>query len=129
MSLLSQLVASGFLAVGLINFLPVIGVIGAAQLQRLYQVSIADTDLALLMQHRALLLSIVGALLVAAAFRTELRTAAALAGLTSMVGYLLIIGLGGTSNASLIKVAWIDVAAVVILLAALVGDVTLRRAG
>ncbi|MEM1091700.1 MAG: phosphopantetheine adenylyltransferase [Pseudomonadota bacterium] len=117
------------MAVGLINFLPVIGVIGAAQLHRLYQVSITDTDLTLLMQHRALLLGIVGALMVAAAFRTELRTAAALAGLTSMVGYLLIIGLGDTSNASLIKVAGIDVAAVVILLAALAGDVTLRRAG
>ncbi len=129
MMTISKLVTAGFLITGFINLLPLIGVIGASQLQRLYQVSITDADLALLMQHRALLLGIVGGLLAAAAFRPELRLAGAVAGLVSMTGYLLLIVLGSTSNASLIKVAWFDVAAVLVLLAAVVGDGVLRRAG
>jgi hypothetical protein len=72
---------------GLVNGLPVVGVAGAGWLGRLYGVLIADPDLLVLMRHRALLLGLLGAALVAAVFAAALRLPAMIAGLVSMLAF------------------------------------------
>ncbi|MFK7956662.1 MAG: hypothetical protein AB8B96_11235 [Lysobacterales bacterium] len=109
------LATTGFVLVGLINLAPVVGVLGVSQLARLYAVDIAHNDIALLLMHRAVLLGIVGALLVAAGFIPSLRNAAVIAGAISMGVYVLLVFVGGVDNTHLVKIAWIDVGALGVL--------------
>jgi hypothetical protein len=97
-----------FLAAALINLAPVFGALGGERLSALYGVEIAGRELAILMRHRALLFGIVGALLAAAALRPELRAAALLAGLASMLGFLAIARLEGGATGALARVAAAD---------------------
>lgn len=127
MSYLPKLTAAGFLLAGLINLVPIVGVAGLPQLQRLYSLATLDPDLLLLLRHRAVLLGLVGALMVAAVFRPELRWAAAAVGLVSMGSFVVLIFAAASQNPSLVKIAWIDVAALVILVAAWAGDLAGKR--
>jgi len=112
-----------FFAAGLINFLPISGVLSASQLETLYGVRIEGTDLLILMRHRAVLLGIVGGLLMAAAFHRPLRPLGLLVGLISMLSFLLIAaGIGGY-GAPIRRVVLADVAACVLL----VGGAVLSR--
>jgi hypothetical protein len=81
-------VALVLLATGLVNGLPVAGLAGAAALRRLYGVRVADPDLLVLMRHRAVLLGLLGAALVVAAFVPSWRLPAAVAGLVSMLAFV-----------------------------------------
>ncbi|GAA1212292.1 hypothetical protein [Pseudonocardia alaniniphila] len=78
------------LVAGLINGLPVIGVAGAGRLARLYGLTMADPDLLVLMRHRALLLGLLGAALVGAAFVPGWRAPAMVAGLVSMLAFVVL---------------------------------------
>lgn len=103
---------------GVIHLLPLPGVMGARQLTRLYGVATDDPNAVILLQHRALLFGLLGVLLIAAAFRPELRAVALLAGLVSTVSFLVIAwGVGGY-NAQVARVVVADVLAVVLLLLA-----------
>jgi nicotinamide riboside transporter PnuC len=91
---------------------------GAGQLTRLYGVATDDPNAVILLQHRALLFGLLGVLLIAAAFRSELRAVALVAGLVSTVSFLVIAwGVGGY-NAQVARVVVADVLAVVLLLLA-----------
>ncbi len=98
----------GFLVAAIINLLPLMGVMGAPQLERMYGVSIEGADMAVLMRHRAILFGVVGALLAAAAFMPSLRLVAFLAGMLSMVSFLVFQALEGKTNAALGRVAMVD---------------------
>lgn len=103
---------------GIIHLLPLPGVLGAGRLTRLYGVAVDDPNLGILLQHRAVLFGLLGALLVAAAFRPELRAVALIAGLASTVSFLVIAwGVGGY-NAQIARVVAADIVAVVLLLVA-----------
>ena len=103
---------------GVIHLLPLPGVMGAGQLTRLYGVATDDPNAVILLQHRALLFGLLGVLLIAAAFRPELRAVALVAGLVSTVSFLVIAwGVGGY-NAQVARVVVADVLAVVLLLLA-----------
>ncbi len=102
------LIIGGFLIAAIINFLPVMGIAGAPQLERMYEVSIEGSDMAVLMRHRAILFGVVGALLATAAFVPSFRFAAFLAGMVSMVSFLVFQALEGDTNAALGKVAMAD---------------------
>lgn len=103
---------------GIIHLLPLPGVLGAGRLTRLYGVAADDPNLGILLQHRAVLFGLLGALLVAAAFRPELRVIALIAGLLSTVSFLVIAwGVGGY-NAQIARVVAADIVAVVLLLVA-----------
>jgi len=100
----------------LINLAPVSGVLGAERLRALYGVDATDPQLAILLRHRALLFGIVGGLLLAAMLRLELRTAASVAGLVSMLGFIAIAWLEGGASGPLAKIAladWVGSAALV----------------
>jgi len=102
------LIIGGFLVAAIINLLPLMGVMGAPHLERMYGVSIKGADMAVLMRHRAILFGVVGTLLAAAAFMPSLRLTAFLAGMLSMVSFLVFQALEGETNAALGKVAMVD---------------------
>lgn len=112
-----HVVTALFLIAGLVNFLPVIGVLGEARLESLYGIDVAGDDLLLLMRHRAVLFGILGGFMMLAAFRAHWRTTATAAGLISMVSYLILALPLASHGAPIQKVFWMDVVAVVLLLA------------
>ena len=107
-----------YVIVGVVNLVPVSGVLSTNRLQTLYGVSLADPNLIILMRHRAVLFGVVGALLVASAFHTPLRPLALAAGLISMLSFVLIAYLVGGFNAELRRVVLVDLAASALLVAA-----------
>ncbi len=110
------LITTLFLLVGLINVTPVIGVLGAAQLETLYGQPFADRGLLLLMRHRAVLFGLLGALLILAAFRPPLRTAATAAGLLSMASFCLLALPLEVHDQTVQRVFWIDIIGILLLL-------------
>lgn len=119
MRLLSTLL---FLCVGLINLLPGVGVLSAQRLEALYGVALQDPNLVILMRHRAILLAIVGGLLVGAAFQPQLRSAAVVVGLVSMLSFVALAASAGSTNPALRTVLIIDVVAALALVLAAVLD-------
>ncbi len=115
-------IALCFVVAGLINLAPIVGLRGADTLHRLYGVADLSGDLSLLLQHRAVLFGIVGGLLLAAAFQPNLRLAAALAGLVSMLSFTALAFSASGIGALLLRIAWIDVAASAVLVLGLVLD-------
>ena len=109
------------LGVGLLNLYPLVGVIGASWLQRLYGITITPDqhDLLLLLRHRAVLFGILGAFIVFAAFQVALQRLAIIAGLLSMVTYVVLSVLERHGNDALRKVMLADVVASVVLLVTL----------
>jgi uncharacterized membrane protein YdcZ (DUF606 family) len=118
-----------FVIAGLINALPLVGVLGSAQLASLYGQTVSDPDLLLLLRHRAVLFGLLGALLIAAAFRVQLRTGAATAGLISMASYCLLALPLDTHGGELQRVFWVDVVALPLLAVAWWLSRTERRGG
>jgi hypothetical protein len=102
---------------GLINIIPVTGVLGAARLEALYGQSFVGADLVLLMRHRAVFFGLLGGLLIAAAFQAQLRTLAAVAGLVSMGSYMLLALPPGEHGAAVQRVFWADMVGIVLLAA------------
>ncbi len=119
---MKMLVVAIFLLVGVINALPLIGVVSAERLESLYGVRIADPGLELLMRHRAVLFGIVGGLLIGGAFVPSLRAVAVAAGLVSMLSFVVIAGLVGEPTAPLRRLVWIDVVASIALVGAALLD-------
>ena len=94
--------------VGLINFLPVIGVISAAKISRAYSINLASNDLVILMRHRALLFGIVGGFVFYSIFEPHYQGAALIMTAVSMMGYLVIMLSVGDYNESIRKVGLVD---------------------
>ena len=113
---MKYLVATLFIIPGLINFAPIVGALSNKHIANLYQVKHLSPDIALLLRHRAFLFGIVGALLICSAFQVTIRAHATIAALVSMVSFIILVFAMETSNPSLIKIAWIDVVATIVLL-------------
>lgn len=94
--------------------------LGSERLLALYGLPIQDPNLLILMSHRSVLFGLLGAFLIAAAWKPDLQVAAFIAGLVSMLSFVVLARLTGNYNASINKVVWVDVIASVALLAALV---------
>lgn len=110
------------LLVGLVNLLPVSGVLSSDRLQALYGVALENPDVVILMRHRAVLFGVVGGLLVVSAFYPSLRPAGYAAGFVSMLSFVLIAWFVGSYNAELRRVVVVDLVASVALLGALLLD-------
>lgn len=109
-------------AIGLLNLYPVIGVISAGQLTRLYGISIGSADLETLMRHRAVMLGLIGSFLLLAAFRSSLQVLAASIGLVSMSSFVILAYLSGEIGLQVNKVVTADIvgsiaAAIVLIIA------------
>ena len=110
-----SVVVSGYLLTGFINLAPAGGVLSRGALTRAYGIDVSTPELAILLRHRAALFAVVGLLLIAAAFRPELRLSAGLIGQFSMLSFVWIWWRERSPSPHLRRVAAIDVAAAVML--------------
>ncbi len=106
------------LIVGIIHLLPLSGVAGDEQLRKLYGLSFAEPNLAILMRHRAMLFGLLGAFLVYAAFQPAMQPVALIAGFASVVSFLWLAWSTGGYNAQIARVFVVDLVALVCLLVA-----------
>jgi len=104
-----------FILAGIANLPPVMGVLGAERLESLYGLPFAGEDLLLLMRHRAVLFGILGAFIIFAAFRIHMRAIATVAGLISMLAFVLLALPLNAHGEALQRVFWVDVVACVLL--------------
>ena len=112
--------------VALIHALPIVGVLGVDQVARLYGVSALDTNVELLLRHRAVLFGLLAAFLAYAAIRPLLHRAALAAGFVSVVSFLVLSHLVGPYNTALATVVRVDWIALALLAAGAVAH-ALRR--
>ncbi len=97
------------LIVGLINLYPVIGVISVERLASLYGIDLAHPDLIILMRHRAVLFGILGAFIIASAFKQSLRLVACITGLISMTAFVVLAYATGAYGEAIDKVVMVDI--------------------
>lgn len=109
-----------FVLVGLLNAWPAIGMLGARQLRGLYGIPMTDPNLLTLMQHRAMMLGLIGLFLIVAAFRRELQPAAFVLGFASMLSFVVFARLQEDPSRFIAKVATADIAGSALLFVALV---------
>lgn len=107
---------------GLLNFAPVVGVSSAARLASAYGVTIGSPDLEILLRHRAVLLGIVGAILIVSAFHPPLRGPAIVAGLASMVSFVVLVLAVGDHGQPVRRVATADGVGAIILTAGAIAE-------
>jgi len=97
--------ATGLFAIaGLINFLPLMGLLGAKRLEAMYGVPMERPDLQVLMQHRAVLFGVVGGAQLWALRAVELRPFTAIIGGISMLAYLVLAVAKGQTEPPLRKI-------------------------
>ena len=117
---MSKIYLSLLLLVGVINFLPIVGVLSLDKINQAYGLSVTDNNLAILLRHRALLFGLIGGFIVYSVFNPQYQTVAIVIAAISMLGFLFFSWSVGGSNPALLKVAQIDIVGVVLLLLAVV---------
>ena len=105
-----SLIAIGFCILAAIHLLPALAAMAPSQLTSLYGVSPDDKVLTTLLQHRAVLLGLVGAAFATAAFIPNLRWAALIGGSASMATFLVIAAINGELTGPLQKITIVDAA-------------------
>lgn len=126
MSRAETALAGALLLGGLINALPVMGLLGGGALASLYGMPFEDASLRILMRHRALLFGMLGGTMIVAAFVPGWRKPMAVAGLASMIGFLVIAALEGGGSAAIRRVVLADVIACLALVPALAWAVRVK---
>ncbi|HET9484124.1 MAG TPA: hypothetical protein VFO79_09230 [Xanthomonadales bacterium] len=105
---MSRLAALLLVGVAIIHFLPLPGLLGAERLSQLYGVTVADPGLELLMRHRAAMFGVIGAVILAGAFRRRLQVTALLVGFASVISFLVLAYTGSEPNAAIGRVVVAD---------------------
>ncbi len=119
---------AALVVVGIIHLLPLGGVAGSARLEALYGTGGLDTNLVILLRHRAVLFGLLGAFLLYCAFRPALQPLALLAGFLSIASFLWLALSTGGYNVQLARVVRADVVALLCLFAGAVAYVIRERA-
>ena len=104
--------------VGIINVLPVAGVLSSAQLESAYGVELDSSSLVILMRHRALLFGILGAFVLFSVFKRVYQKPAMLMAGASMLGFVYFAHTVEGFNANIGRVLLIDYAGLALLLLA-----------
>ncbi len=105
------LCAAMLIIVGVIHILPLPGVLGPPQLARLYGIAFVEPNIVILVRHRAILFGLLGSYLIAAAFVTELRTAAIIAAYVSAGSFIWLAWAVGGYNGLIARVVIADLVA------------------
>lgn len=116
---MERLISALLIVVGLVNFIPIVGIVSAQALSRAYGIELPEGDLLILLRHRALLFGVIGALIISSAFLRHLQVAAMIAGFVSMVGFLILAFSAGDYGERIHGVVVADAVATVLLLTAL----------
>ena len=101
--------------VGVINFLPVVGVLSLNKVNQSYSLEIHDVNTQILLRHRAVLFGLVGGFIILSVFEPQYQVVAIVFALVSMLSFLIICKLVGNPNASLTKIAKIDIVGLILL--------------
>lgn len=117
--LMNKIYLSLLFLVGLINFLPIIGIVSLDKINQSYGLSLEDNNLAILLRHRALLFGLIGGFIFYSLFNPQHQVVAITLATVSMLGYLYFFWSIGEANAALLKVAYVDIIGVVILFIAI----------
>ncbi|WP_372660956.1 phosphopantetheine adenylyltransferase [Hydrogenophaga sp.] len=112
---MKHLIAASLVLVGLIHLLPLTGVLGGERLAALYGLPLDEPNIAILMRHRAVLLGLLGAFLLWAAFVPSLQALAFIAGWVSVGSFLWLAWSQGGYNAAVQRVVITDAVALVCL--------------
>jgi hypothetical protein len=104
--------------VGVINVLPVLGVISATRLSQAYAIELNSNDLVILMRHRALLFGIVGGFILYAVFVPRYQAPAMVMAAVAMIGYVFFMWQEGDYNPALHKIMVIDFMGILCLVGA-----------
>ena len=113
------------LVAGIIHLLPVAGVMGVNALARLYEIQVSDPNTAILLQHRALLFGVLGALMLSAIALPWLRVTALTVALFSAASFIVVAMVVGGYNPAIGRVVVADVVASVLLSAGLAAELWL----
>lgn len=98
----------------LINMAPMISAVMPSKLQALYGIAPGNADLMTLLQHRALLLGIIGIALAAAAHMPDLRGPVLIGGVASMGSFVVFAVARGQMSGPLGKIAMVDLAGLIL---------------
>lgn len=116
-----QKVITGLLIlVGIIHLLPVSGVLGPERLSSLYGLSFQESNISILMRHRAILFGLFGIFFIYSAFNPAYQPLAFIAGFVSVVSFVGLSWSTGGYNEAIRKVVIADLVAFVSLLLAVV---------
>ena len=116
---MKRFVVAALIVAGAINLFPVIGVLSVDQLVGLYGVPLENGDLIILMRHRAVLFGLLGSFVIYSAFRPAYQTLACIAGLVSMVSFVILAYASGEFGEALNKAIVAEVIGSVLLIAVL----------
>ena len=110
---MEKIVTGILILVGLINFYPIVGVVSNESVSNLYQITVANNDILVLLRHRAILFGLLGAFIIYSAFKPELQWWAIAVGLVSMVSFIVVALLVGDYGSGIRKVVIADIIALV----------------
>ncbi len=105
--------------VGTIHILPISGMLGPEHLSSLYGLSFQESNISILIRHRALLFGLLGLFLIYAAFRPTLQPVAFVAGSASVISFIAIASSVGNYNDAIRKIVLADIVALVCLIIAI----------
>ncbi|MEY4266607.1 MAG: hypothetical protein RIS90_1142 [Pseudomonadota bacterium] len=108
----------------LIHLLPVYGASGPAALSQLYGIKVVDPNLAILLQHRALLFGILGLLMLLAIALPSIRMVVLVAGLLSAASFIVVAMWVGGYNPAIARVIVADLVVSVLLTVGLLTDLS-----
>ncbi len=114
---MQKLITVLLIIVGTIHVLPLSGALGGNRLASLYGMSFDEPNLAILMQHRAVLFGLRGIFIVYSAFHPAYQPLALIAGLVSVGSFLLLAVFVGGYNGAIARVVTVDMVALGLLLA------------
>ncbi|MBT4739430.1 MAG: phosphopantetheine adenylyltransferase [Rhodospirillaceae bacterium] len=109
---------AALIGAGLINVVPVLGVLSANRISQGYGVDVSSPDLEILLRHRAVLFGLAGAFILYSAYKTELQKLAIGGGLVSMISFIVLAVSVGGYGAALEPIIIADVIGCVLLLLA-----------
>lgn len=114
------IVSGLLLVVGLLNLTPAIVFFSPERVSSLYGIELSGTDLSVLMRHRAILLGLLGAALIYAAFRRDILVPVIVAAFVGKLAFLFLTYSSQGVNAEIGRVAVFDIVAVALLAVALI---------
>jgi len=102
---------------GIINTIPTFLAFLPDKISTSYGIEIPDSNLELLLMHRAVLFGIIGGIMIYSAISKRNYNLAVCIGLISMISFIILLKLSnGEINPELVKVMWMDIIGIIILL-------------
>lgn len=101
--------------VGLINFLPLIGLISLEKINKTYGLAVSSNDLEILLRHRALLFGVIGGFVFYSLFVPHYQSAAMALAAISMLGFMYLFHTVGEANDELFKIYKADILGLALL--------------